>query len=160
MKKWISIMALLFFVFSLTACAGDDEAGEDELKWVEVNVTIEPEKPMPNEPVTFKAVVTYGDEVVTDARDVNFEVWRSQDETHEEIEVKKATDGAYILEKTFEREGTYYVIAHVTAESMHNMPRKEFVVGTPSEPEDKNSKSQFMDDHEDLTEMETEQQQP
>ena len=32
-------------------------------------------------------------------------------------------------------EGTYYIYAHVTAEKMHNMPKKEFVIGQPSEPE-------------------------
>ncbi|NMD69996.1 hypothetical protein HHO41_06815 [Bacillus sp. DNRA2] len=146
MKKWILILGMIFFSMVLTACADKEESSEDELKWVDVNVKIDPEKPMPNEPVTFNAVVTYGDEVVTDAREVTFEVWRSQDESHEEFEIKQATDGAYKLEKTFDREGTYYVIAHVTAENMHNMPRKEFVVGTPSEPEAKNSKSQVMED--------------
>lgn len=156
MKKLLLMLAMMFFVVALTACAGDEEASEDELKWVEVDVKVEPEQPMPNEPVSFKAVVTYGEDVVTDAREVTFEIWRSQDETHEEIEVKEAIDGAYQLEKTFEREGTYYVIAHVTAESMHNMPRKEFVVGTPSEPEEKNSKSQFMDNNDDMPEMDSE----
>ncbi|WP_147534908.1 FixH family protein [Bacillus marasmi] len=156
MKKLLLLIAMMLFAVTLTACAGEDEQPEDELKWVEVDVEIEPEKPMPNEPVTFKAVVTYGDEVVTDARDMTFEIWRSQDEKHEEYEVEKATDGAYQLEKTFDREGTYYVIAHVTAESMHNMPRKEFVIGTPSEPEDKNSKSQFMENNSDMPEMENE----
>ncbi|MGJ7921483.1 FixH family protein [Neobacillus sp. LXY-4] len=149
MKKRVFWLAMLLMVLFLTACSGEEDVPEEEeLKWVDVKVDINPEKPLPNEPVTFKAVVTYGDEVVTDANEVTFEIWRSKDEKHEEIEIKKATDGAYLLEKTFAMEGTYYVIAHVTAESMHNMPKKEFVVGTPSEPEDKNAKSQFMEDHE------------
>lgn len=146
MKKLFALLGILLIVFGLSACTGDEDShDEDSMKWVDVKVTIEPEQPQANEPVMFQAAVTYGDEVVTDAREVTFEIWRANDEKHEEFEVEKATDGVYQLEKAFEREGTYYVIAHVTAESMHNMPKKEFVVGTPSEPEDKNTKSQFMD---------------
>jgi hypothetical protein len=144
-KKRILFFVLMVIILTLSACSKDEELPDDELKWIEVNLTINPEKPQPNDPVTFKAAVTYGDEVVTDAREVKFEIWRAKDETHEEIEVKKATDGVYQLEKSFDREGTYYVISHVTAKSMHYMPKKEFVVGTPSEPEDKDAKSQVME---------------
>jgi hypothetical protein len=156
MKKSIILFALLIFAAVLTACTQDkkeENTDEDALKWVEVDVSISPEKPQPNEPVTFKAKVTYGDEVVTDADEVTFEIWRAKDDKHEKIEVKKATKGVYQIEKTFDVEGTYYVIAHVTAEGMHNMPKKEFVVGTPSEPEDENAKSQYMENH-DATETE------
>ena len=89
-----------------------------------------------NEPIIFEAKITQGDENVEDADEVTFEIWRSKDEKHEKIDVKHAEDGIYRLEKTFEQEGTYYIISHVTARDMHNMPKKEFVVGNASEPED------------------------
>lgn len=154
MKKYLGLILLVGMLFTLAACSGseesNDEQNEDSMKWVDVKLTISPEKPQPNEPVLFKAAVTYGDEVVTDAKDVSFEIWRANDEKHEEVAVKQATDGAYQLEKSFERDGTYYVIAHVTAKSMHSMPKKEFVIGTPSEPEKKNEKSQYMEEHDSM----------
>jgi hypothetical protein len=67
---------------------------------------------------------------------VKFEIWRAHDENHEKVEIKHAENGIYRLERTFEQEGTYYIISHVTARDMHNMPKKEFVIGTPSEPEE------------------------
>ena len=71
-----------------------------------------------------------------DADKVTFEIWRSKDEKHEKIDVTHAEDGIYRLEKSFQQEGTYYIISHVTARDMHNMPKKEFIIGTASEPED------------------------
>jgi len=52
-----------------------------------------------------------------------------------EFEPKNKGNGVYVLERGFSIEGTYYIYAHVTAEKMHNMPKKEFVIGQPSEPE-------------------------
>ena len=49
----------------------------------------------------------------------------------------------YALEKSFSIEGTYYIYAHVTAENMHNMPKKEFVIGQPSEPEGKGASTEM-----------------
>ncbi len=155
----MGLILLVGFLFALVACSGseesNDEHNEDSMKWVDVNLTISPEKPQANEPVLFKAAVTYGDEIVTDAKEVSFEIWRANDENHEEVAVEKATDGAYQLEKNFERDGTYYVIAHVTAKSMHNMPKKEFVIGTPSEPEKKDEKSQYMEEHDSMDDSES-----
>ncbi|WP_147535974.1 FixH family protein [Bacillus marasmi] len=142
-KKCAYLAFFLILVMSLAACSSSENS-DDELKWVEVDVTINPEKPQPNEPVTFKAEVTYDGEVITDVKDFSFEIWRAKDENHEKIEIKKATNGAYQIEKIFDVEGTYYVFAHVTAKDMHNMPTKEFVVGTPSEPEEGKPKSKFM----------------
>ena len=79
---------------------------------------------------------------------MKFEIWRSQAEEHEKIIVEHDKNGIYRLNKSFEEEGTYYIIAHVTARSMHNMPKTEFVVGSPSEPEDwKSTEMDNMDDH-------------
>lgn len=128
---FILTLALLAF---LTACSGEEPM--DEPIFVDVELTVTPEKGEVNEPVVFEAKVTYGDEVVEDADEVIFEVWRAHDEDHEKIEVEHAENGIYRLEKTFDREGTYYVYSHVTARDMHVMPRKEFVIGEPSEPEE------------------------
>lgn len=136
MKKHFYLWgALVLLVIVLTSCSGSGEGKDDTPKMLDVKLTVNPTKAQPNEMVTFKANVTYGNEKVTDADEVTFEVWRSKDEKHQKVKVSKVTNGVYQLEKSFTMEGTYYVISHVTARSMHNMPRVEFVVGAPSEPE-------------------------
>jgi hypothetical protein len=137
MKKmlFLSLMVLAFLLVS--ACNNKQHPANDDLpEFVEVDLTVNPENGKANEPIVFEAKVTQGDENVEDADEVKFEIWRAKDEEHEKITVEHSEDGIYRLEKTFHQEGTYYIISHVTARDMHNMPKQVFVVGTPSEPED------------------------
>jgi hypothetical protein len=137
MKKmlFLSLMVLSFLLVS--ACNNEQHPANDDLpEFVEVDLTVTPENGKANEPIVFEAKVTQGDENVEDADEVKFEIWRAKDEKHEKISVEHSEDGIYRLEKTFQQEGTYYIISHVTARDMHNMPKQVFVVGTPSEPED------------------------
>lgn len=139
MKKILFLSFMVLSVFIISACNNKEqqEQADDKLpEFVEVNLSITPEHGKSNEPIIFEAKVTQGEENVEDANEVKFEIWRAKDEKHEKIEVKHSEDGIYRLEKAFEQEGTYYIISHVTARDMHNMPKKEFVVGTASEPED------------------------
>lgn len=142
MRKHLFVLFMLLLgVVFLAACSQEEEA---EPLFIDVKLTVSPEKGEVNEPVTFEAKVTYGEENVTDADEVLFEIWRAHDEEHEKIEIKHAEDGIYRLEKAFDHEGTYYIVSHVTARDMHNMPKVEFVIGEPSEPEE-NSSSSHMD---------------
>lgn len=141
------MLVMLLIVTVLTSCSGMEKSNDETPKMLNVDLTITPEKAQPNEPITFQAKITYGDEEVTDADKVTFEIWRSKDENHEKVDVKHSKDGIYQLEKSFVTEGTYYIYSHVTARDMHNMPKKEFTVGQPSEPED--SKENEMDMNED-----------
>lgn len=134
-KKWF---LLVLGVMMLVACGNETKSGfEDELAFLDVNLSINPETAQLGETVKFEAKVTYGDKVVTDADEVKFEIWKSQSQEHDKIVVEHNKDGIYSLDKTFNEEGTYYIYAHVTAEGMHSMPKKEFVIGQPSEPETK-----------------------
>ncbi|MBN8200105.1 FixH family protein [Bacillus sp. NTK034] len=135
MKKLVNIWLPVMLMVILTACSNNN-AAEEEPQFLEVELSINPEKGQVNEPVVFEANVTYGEEEVTDADEVKFEIWRANAEEHEKILVEHAENGIYRLEKTFEEEGTYYIYSHVTARRMHNMPKKEFVIGQPSEPEE------------------------
>lgn len=137
MKKLILTLVLLVAIVFLAACSS--ESKEEEVQILDVNLTINPEKAEVNEPVIFEAKVTYGKEKVTDAEDVKFEIWRANDENHEKVAVEHAENGIYRLEKSFTEEGTYYIYSHVTAKNMHSMPKKEFVIGQPSEPEQDSS---------------------
>jgi len=145
MKKviWSFVFAVLF----LSACSSGTES--EDFAFLEVELSIAPEEAQLEESVLFEALVTYGGQPVKDADEVRFEIWRSQSENHEVFEVEHAGEGLYKLEQQFWEEGTYYIYAHVTAEGMHSMPKKEFVVGEPSAPETKeNSSSNFMNEGE------------
>ncbi len=145
MKKGLIFIMFTLSILSLTACAQE----EDEIpQFLDVMLTITPEHAEKGQKVLFEAKVTYGEEEVTDADEVAFEIWRANDENHEKVEVQHNANGVYSLERTFDKDGTYYVYAHVTARSMHNMPKKEFVVGTASEKEE-DSSSSMMDEEED-----------
>lgn len=149
----VTLMAVLLGLLT-TACAQQEV--EEEPQFLEVELTANPEKAQLNEEVTFEAKVTYGTEEVKDADEVKFEIWRSQAEEHEKIVVEHDENGIYRLKKSFGEEGTYYIIAHVTARSMHNMPKIEFVIGSPSEPEESGDSSEMdMDEHD--TEAEEEE---
>lgn len=148
-KKLMILLISLVGMAVLTACSEKEEV---EPLFIDVSLTVTPDKGEPNEPVTIEAKVTYGEEEVTDADEVTFEIWRAHDEEHEKIEIEHAEKGIYRLEKSFEQEGTYYVISHVTAKDMHNMPKKEFVIGEASEPEDESSTSHDQMDMDEETE--------
>ncbi|MED3553453.1 FixH family protein [Cytobacillus praedii] len=137
MKKILLLLVLLVTAVFTAACSS--ESKEEEPAILDVKLTINPEKAEVNEPVVFEANVTYGEEEVTDAEEVKFEIWRANDENHEKVAVEHAENGIYRLEKSFTEEGTYYIYSHVTAKNMHSMPKKEFVIGQPSEPEQDDS---------------------
>lgn len=136
MKKFFFISLIVLSIIGLSACNNKDNKTSELPEFVDVDLSVNPEKGKVNEPIVFEAKVTQGDENVEDADEVSFEIWRAKDEEHEKVKVEHTADGIYRLEKSFQQEGTYYIISHVTARDMHNMPKEIFIVGTPSEPED------------------------
>lgn len=145
MTRRLSILLILVSILTLSACQEQQEDSVFEPVYLDVELNIYPEDGRVNETVIFEALVSYGEEKVEDAYEVTFEIWRAKDPEHENIVVNHTEDGIYRLEKNFEREGTYYVIAHVTAKDMHYMPKKEFVIGQSSDPEEDPS-SAIMED--------------
>lgn len=141
--RGIAVAGMLF----LAACS-EQGAQSDEVAFLDVAMTVSPEAVEPEESVLFEAMVTYGNKPVIDADEVKFEIWHAENgDNREVIEVEHAGDGLYTLEKSFVEEGTYYVYAHVTAEGMHAMPKKEFVIGKPSENNaEEHSSSTIMDE--------------
>lgn len=153
MKKFMVMLMVILLGLYTSACS--QEEAEEEPQFLDVQLTANPSKADVNEEITFEAKVTYGSEEVKDADEVKFEIWRSQAEEHEKIVVEHDENGIYRLKKSFTEEGTYYIISHVTARSMHNMPKIEFVVGKPSEPEDGQSDDMDgMGEHDKKTEEE------
>ncbi|MEH6907404.1 FixH family protein [Neobacillus drentensis] len=135
MKKLFVFLMTILCLSIVISCSNKKEQADDLPQMVDVVLSVKPDPGKINEPITFEAKVTQGKDKVADA-EVIFEIWRSKDDKHEKVEIKHTENGIYRLEKSFSQEGTYYIISHVTARDMHNMPKKEFTIGTPSEPED------------------------
>lgn len=137
-RKGFGIIVMLLLILSACSSKTGDHQGHPNDNGVpeiiEVHVQILPEKGEPGKPITIQAVVTQGQERVTDANEVLFEVWKKgQEEEHEKIAGSHQGEGVYVLEKTFPEDGLYYVISHVTARGMHSMPTTAFAVGQVSE---------------------------
>lgn len=134
--KWLLTLLFAMAILTMTAC-GNAQKEQPETKNdappepIDVQIAIKPESLNPGDTVTIEAKVTQGEEPVEDADEVEFELWRDgdADDEHKMIEGKHAGDGIYTIEQTLDDAGVYYVIAHVTARGMHNMPQKEFHVG-------------------------------
>ncbi|WP_059170398.1 FixH family protein [Bacillus sp. FJAT-27445] len=134
MKK-LMVLLIGLMAFALAGCSdakdNNKSSGDDLPKMVEVSILL-PDKTDPNVETEIKAHVTQDGKNVEDANEVKFEIFKNGDKDHEMIEAKHTGDGIYAIKKTFPEEGSYVVISHVTARDMHNMPKKEFVVGNPS----------------------------
>lgn len=89
-----------------------------------------PEEIIPDQEVIVEAHVTQGDEKVEDASEVKFEIFKSGVKETEMIKGEHKGEGVYSMKKTFKEEGSYSVVAHVTARDLHSMPKKDFQVGT------------------------------
>lgn len=125
MKKFFLLLSLL--IIFLTACTQDKQPTEEAPEILEVSIQT-PDSIDVNQEIDIQALVTQGNEKVTDAEEVKFEIWKTGEEEHEMVQAKHDKDGIYSIKKTFSEGGTYFVTAHVTARSMHSMPRKEIVV--------------------------------
>lgn len=135
MKNKLFIMMLLLPLTIIAACSDDENNENDEPKMLDVEFE-PPEEVDVGETVEFEAIVTYGDEKVTDADQMEFEYWKSGDRDDGTFEDgKNNEDGTYTLEVTFEEDGVYEVYAHTTAETMHTMPKRYIAVGDVSEEE-------------------------
>ncbi|MGM8366052.1 FixH family protein [Virgibacillus sp. W0181] len=144
-KKFWSIGIIL--VIALLAACGDNstnksEENEEELAALEVDFEL-PETADSNETVELKATVTYGEEFVEDAKEVNFEYWLGDDEDNSTtVESTNNGDGTYTAEVTFEEDGVYSIYAHTTARDLHTMPKKKITVGTGKTSEDNSEKDE------------------
>lgn len=124
MKKIFLLAFCILFV--LTGCSQKERPSEiPELLEVEIRT---PETINVNEEVTIEVLITQGDEKVEETTRMEFEIWKAGEEEHEMIEGENKGNGIYSITRTFQEEGEYFVISHVTARDMHNMPKKEFTV--------------------------------
>lgn len=153
-RSWllISLMVLL----TITACGNNADEDTEELAMLEVEFEV-PESLEVGETLKLEAVVTYGDEMVTDADEVIFEVWEKGDrENGKMIDAENNGDGTYTAETSFGEDGIFEMYAHTTARSLHTMPKREVVVGKGSDYEDVEEASGFQTEGFDMHFMEPE----
>ncbi|HLS20665.1 MAG TPA: FixH family protein [Bacillota bacterium] len=137
MRKTLLTMTVTLLISLLVAC------GDDELHILEVDFVV-PETAEVGETIELKAIVSYGDEAVTDADEVVFEVWEKNDRDNGEmIDAVNHEDGTYTTEVTFDYDGIFEMYAHTTAREMHTMPLKEIVVGEGGEYADDEEETVF-----------------
>lgn len=111
-----------------------DQKAKESLQPLQVRILTEADVFQPGEANTMKIKVTKGDEAVSDASEVRFEIWKKGNKDHsKKYKVKNEGKGIYSLKHTFKKKGIYEVITHVTARSSHTMPEKEFRVGKVGE---------------------------
>lgn len=135
----------------LVACNGDSEQA-DELKMVEVDFEL-PEVADVDEEVELKATVTYGDDKVTEADQMDFEYWEESNRDDSTfVEGENNGDGTYTAEVSFEEDGVYEIYAHTTAEGIHTMPKKSITIGDASSTDDDADQDEGDDEDSDGTE--------
>ncbi|MEB3101876.1 FixH family protein [Ferviditalea candida] len=135
MKKIFS--ALVALILLLTACAQKNSDGEHashgggDVEMLPIHADLQiPESVEPGAEVVLKVVVTQGNEKINDARQVEFEIWKGEDKDHSQmIPATNGGNGIYSAKQTFDTEGLYSVVSHVTARDMHTMPMKKITVG-------------------------------
>ncbi|WP_180954131.1 FixH family protein [Bacillus sp. M6-12] len=125
------ILILISLIFVMAGCSKDEKPAENDKVPELIDVVIKmPETLKANVSVNIQAAVTQGNEKVDDADEVKFEIGKAGQEDTEMIPAKHQGKGVYAIKYTFTEDGKYTVVAHVTARSMHNMPKKEISVGT------------------------------
>jgi len=132
MQKKFRMMTLFAALVILAACGngeGNTQSGEEELATLEVAFEV-PETASVNEKIDLIATVTYGEEMVTDADEVVFEVWE-QDQKDNSIMIESVNndDGTYTAQTKFDKDGVYELYAHTTARGQHTMPLKTITIG-------------------------------
>lgn len=135
MKKWVFILMMALLV--LSACSSKDsdaDAGHGAASMTEVKVEfLTPEKNPNAEQMLLQVKVTQGDEVVTDASSVQFEVWPSGERKTKAqmVTAEHTADGIYEAEVPLKNDQVYYAYAHTEARGLHVMPKKKFIIGNP-----------------------------
>lgn len=143
LKKGVIFIVFLAMLF-LVACSekssnNHNNSGDGQVpEKVEVDLQL-PERAEPGETVNLVAHISQEGEEVSDADEVVFEIWVSEDKEREHsqmVDVSEQKGGTYQSEYVFENDGVYYVQVHVTARGMHVMPKKKILIGDVEDVED------------------------
>lgn len=134
MKIIIKRMSIFILFILLTACNDNQAHSEKEAREPLKVEILAPNELSVGEAAQLQIKVTQGDKNVNDAEEVEFEIWKDgESDRSVMVPAKNIGDGIYEVNQSFDMEGTYYIQTHVTARSMHSMPKKQVVVGDVSD---------------------------
>lgn len=128
-----SLFTLIFMSLLMSGCSNETHnvkvSSQGSTEEVVVEIKTDPKEITINHQIEIQALVTQGNEPVTDADDVEFELWKDGEKKHEKIQAVHQGEGKYTINKSFSIEGVYYIIAHTNARGMHTMPEIRISVG-------------------------------
>ena len=124
-----SIWFILLLAGALLAACSQKETEKKVPTPVQAEISV-PDHANVNEEVLISTTITQDGTPVDDADEVKYEVWKEgSKEESEMIEAASEGDGVYTMKKTFDEEAVYTIQVHVTARSMHTMPKSSIAVG-------------------------------
>lgn len=132
MRKINIVFLIIMSLFIISACGAESEAeGTEELEELPtLDVEFEPPTTAEvGESIELVATVTFDEEPVKDAPQMDFEYWFEDDEDDSEtVEAENNDDGTYSFNVSFDKEGEYSIYAHTTAHDLHTMPKASIQV--------------------------------
>lgn len=151
--KYVKYLMLFGLMTLLAACTANGSGTDEVPEVVEADIVVPAEMDEGGE-YQLQVQVTQGGEAVEDASEVLFELWNdSEGGDSSRVEAVHVGDGLYEIDQAFEVAGIYSVQTHITARSMHVMPKRQFQVGDVTEEQvekakenAENQKSEHMDD--------------
>lgn len=155
MLKQIKQIGFIGALLFLGACNAENATDTEVPEIIEADIQL-PGEMDPGEEYQLQVAVSQGDEAVTDANEVVFELWNDSEGSDSiQVEADHVGEGIYEISQTFEDSAVYSVQTHVTARSLHIMPKRQFQVGEVTEEQVKkaednagNQQSGHMDGHE------------
>lgn len=129
-KLWIVSLSILIGSFTMSGCSsGQNDAARQPPTPIKVHYSTSPSSPVKaDSTVKITVTVQQNGELIKDAEEVEFEIWKENQEKHDMVKAQKSSSGEYYIERKFPEAGTYYVMYHVTARDVHNMQKKELQV--------------------------------
>ncbi|WP_088102429.1 FixH family protein [Halalkalibacter urbisdiaboli] len=139
--KGLKLGCLLLIIIIISACGSNEKNSGGQMELVQpIEVEVDSvEKAEVGENITITSVISQGEEVVEDANEVMYEVWKEEDKgSSVMLEPSEIEGHIYRLHHTFDEAGLYHIQVHVTAREMHRMPTIKIQVGEKEEVETKN----------------------
>lgn len=123
-------------LFILAACGKEvDDGSAVQVLPLKVELTVTDQAEV-GDAVKMEALVTYGDEKVSDADKVIYEVWEEgKKDDSVMIDSVNGKDGTYTAETSFDHYGLFHIQVHVDAKNLHTMPVKQVKIGEGAQAE-------------------------